>query len=96
VSLVLPGQHQTRTGIPSPVTAMPTTTWGYWVPELGYRKSDRGCRRLFGSRRAPARRVALVICRVRQRPGQPQKMQVGSRSISSINVLTFSDGLMRS
>ena len=27
-SLVSPGQHQTRTGIPSLVTAMPITTWG--------------------------------------------------------------------
>jgi hypothetical protein len=27
-SLVLPGQHHTRTGIPALVTAMPITTWG--------------------------------------------------------------------
>ena len=28
VSVVLPGQDHTRTGMPSRVTAMPTTTWG--------------------------------------------------------------------
>jgi hypothetical protein len=27
-SAVFPGQHQTRSGIPSRVTAMPMTTWG--------------------------------------------------------------------
>ena len=27
-SLVLPGQHHTRTGIPSRVTAIPITIWG--------------------------------------------------------------------
>ena len=28
VSAVLPGQHHTRTGMPSRVTAIPTMTWG--------------------------------------------------------------------
>jgi hypothetical protein len=27
-SVVFPGQHHTRTGIPARVTAMPITTWG--------------------------------------------------------------------
>src|SRR3954471_12229115 len=54
---VLPGQHHTRTGIPSRVTAIPTTTWG---GRRGSPWTSRDCGTPPGRSRPPA---AYRCCR---------------------------------
>ena len=78
-SEVLPGQHHTRTGIPSRVTAIPTMTWGRSSREsldLPWRAEPRLRRR--ARRRLPGRRPA-------RRPAPPSGAAVRSLSASVLD-----------